>query len=83
MHVFNIIFPQATETLFKMGVWRGYFSPIPKGEVYIFAVSVAVLLYFFRSKINKQDQVYKILRYPQIYILSIYTPILYIYIVFL
>lgn len=52
----------ATETLFRMGVWRGYFSPIPKGEVYIFAVSVAVLLYFFRSKINKQDQLYKILR---------------------
>lgn len=58
LYVSNI----ATETLFRMGVWRGYFSPIPKGEVYIFAVSVAVLLYFFRSKINKQDQLYKILR---------------------
>ncbi|XP_029166358.1 transmembrane protein 135-like [Nylanderia fulva] len=58
LYVSNI----ATETLFRMGVWRGYFSPIPKGEVYIFAVSVAVLLYFFRSKINKQDQIYKILR---------------------
>ncbi|XP_014475106.1 PREDICTED: transmembrane protein 135-like [Dinoponera quadriceps] len=52
----------ATETLFRMGVWRGYFSPIPKGEVYIFAVSAAVLLYFFRSKVNKQDSIYKILR---------------------
>jgi len=62
-YIFSIIIPQATETLFRMGVWRGYFSPIPKGEVYIFAVSVAVLLYFFRSKINKQDQIYKILRY--------------------
>ncbi|KAM0729627.1 Transmembrane protein 135 [Formica fusca] len=58
LYVSNI----ATETLFKMGVWRGYFSPIPKGEVYIFAVSVAVLLYFFRSKMNKQDQIHKILR---------------------
>ncbi|XP_020278533.1 transmembrane protein 135-like isoform X2 [Pseudomyrmex gracilis] len=58
LYVSNI----ATETLFRMGVWRGYFSPIPKGEVYIFAVSVAVLLYFFRSKVNKQDQIYKILR---------------------
>ncbi|XP_071554874.1 transmembrane protein 135 isoform X1 [Temnothorax nylanderi] len=58
LYVSNI----ATETLFKMGVWRGYFSPIPRGEVYIFAVSVAVLLYFFRSKTNKHDQIYKILR---------------------
>ncbi|KAL6417828.1 hypothetical protein ACFW04_001579 [Cataglyphis niger] len=58
LYVSNI----ATETLFRMGVWRGYFSPIPKGEVYIFAVSVAVLLYFFRAKINKQDQIHKILR---------------------
>ncbi|XP_077281833.1 transmembrane protein 135 [Temnothorax americanus] len=58
LYVSNI----ATETLFKMGVWRGYFSPIPKGEVYIFAASVAVLLYFFRSKTNKRDQIYKILR---------------------
>lgn len=52
----------ATETLFRMGVWRGYYSPIPRGQVYIFAVSVAVLLYFFRSKTNKQDQIYKIFR---------------------
>ncbi|KAG5327629.1 TM135 protein, partial [Pseudoatta argentina] len=52
----------ATETLFKMGLWRKYYSPISRGEVYIFAVSVAVLLYFFRSKTNKQDQVYKIFR---------------------
>ncbi|XP_070156169.1 transmembrane protein 135 isoform X3 [Polyergus mexicanus] len=58
LYVSNI----ATETLFRMGVWRGYFSPILKGEVYIFAVSVAVLLYFFRSKINKQDQIHKIFR---------------------
>ncbi|XP_012059332.1 PREDICTED: transmembrane protein 135-like [Atta cephalotes] len=52
----------ATETLFKMGLWRGYYSSISRGEVYIFALSVAVLLYFFRSKTNKQDQVYKIFR---------------------
>ncbi|XP_036145381.1 transmembrane protein 135 isoform X2 [Monomorium pharaonis] len=58
LYVSNI----ATETLFRMGVWRGYFSPIPRGEVYIFAVSVAVLLYFYRSKTNKEDQIYKILR---------------------
>ncbi|EFN87751.1 transmembrane protein 135 [Harpegnathos saltator] len=58
LYVSNI----ATETLFRMGVWRGYFSPIPKGEVYIFAMSATVLLYFFRSKVNKQDSIYKILR---------------------
>lgn len=58
LYVSNI----ATETLFRMGVWRGYFSPIPKGQVYIFAISTAVLLYFFRSKADKQDAIYKILR---------------------
>ncbi|KYQ52530.1 hypothetical protein ALC60_08391 [Trachymyrmex zeteki] len=58
LYVSNI----ATETLFKMGLWRGYYSPIPRGQVYIFAVSVAVLMYFFRSKMNKQDQIYKIFR---------------------
>jgi hypothetical protein len=58
LYVSNI----ATETLFRMGVWRRYYSPIPRGQVYIFAVSVAVLLYFFRSKVNKQDQIYKIFR---------------------
>ncbi|XP_012219245.1 transmembrane protein 135-like [Linepithema humile] len=58
LYVSNI----ATETLFRMGVWRGYFSPIPKGEIYIFAVSITLLLYFFRSKENKQDQIYKLLR---------------------
>jgi len=63
IHYIIIVFFQATETLFRMGVWRGYFSPIPRGEVYIFAISVAVLLYFFRSKTNKQDQIYKIFRY--------------------
>lgn len=59
LYVSNI----ATETLFKMGVWRGYFSPIPYGEVYIFAVSIAVLLYFFRSKTDKNEVIYTIFRY--------------------
>ncbi|XP_066597034.1 transmembrane protein 135-like isoform X2 [Prorops nasuta] len=58
LYVSNI----ATETLFRMGVWRGYFSVIPKGEIYIFAVSTAVLMYFFRSKSDKKDSIYKIIR---------------------
>ncbi|XP_034191318.2 transmembrane protein 135 isoform X1 [Osmia lignaria lignaria] len=52
----------ATETLFKMGIARGYYSPISKGGTYIFATSIALLLYFFRSKTNKQDSIYRILR---------------------
>ncbi|XP_076618309.1 transmembrane protein 135 [Colletes latitarsis] len=59
LYVSNI----ATETLFRMGQARGYYSWIPKGETYIFAVSTAVLLYFLRSKTIKQDSIYKILRF--------------------
>lgn len=52
----------ATETLFKMGVERGYYSPISHGGTYIFATSIALLLYFYRSKPNKQVSLYKIFR---------------------
>lgn len=59
LYVSNI----ATETLFNMGLWRGYFRSIPYGQVYIFAASIAVLLYFYRSKEVKSDSVYRILRF--------------------
>ncbi|XP_053971782.1 transmembrane protein 135-like [Hylaeus volcanicus] len=58
LYVSNI----ASETLFRMGQSRGYYTSIPKGETYIFAVSMALLLYFLRSKTDKQDAIYKILR---------------------
>ncbi|CAL7952196.1 unnamed protein product [Xylocopa violacea] len=58
LYVSNI----ATETLFRMGVARRYYSPIPQGGTYIFAASMALLLYFYNSKTNKQDSIYKILR---------------------
>ncbi|CAD1472820.1 unnamed protein product, partial [Heterotrigona itama] len=51
----------ATETLFKMGVARGYYTPIPQGATYIFATSIALLLYFYRSRPNKEPM-YKIFR---------------------
>lgn len=63
-----------------MGLWRGYYSSISRGEVYIFALSVAVLLYFFRSKTNKQDQVYKIFRYMCISDILYILHILYIFV---
>lgn len=53
---------QATETLFRMGVWRGYYSVIPRGEVYIFATSMATLLYLSRSHCNKSDSIYRVIR---------------------
>lgn len=59
LYVSNI----ATETLFRMAVHRGYISPIRHGETYIFAASIALLLYFYRSKVDKTDSIYKILRY--------------------
>ncbi|XP_031827290.1 transmembrane protein 135 [Nomia melanderi] len=58
LYVSNI----ATETLFKMGQARGYYSSISNGDIYIFATSVALLHYFYRSKTNKHDSMYKILR---------------------
>ncbi|XP_020706488.2 transmembrane protein 135-like isoform X2 [Athalia rosae] len=59
LYVSNI----ATETLFKMGVWRGYFSIIPGGELYIFATSMAMLLYYFRSHKNQQDSIFRIMQF--------------------
>lgn len=58
LYVSNI----ATETLFRMGVSRGYFSPIPHGATYIFALSTTLLLYYYRSRTNKTDSIYKIIR---------------------
>ncbi|XP_034937145.1 transmembrane protein 135-like [Chelonus insularis] len=58
LYVANI----ATETLFRMGVWRGYFKEIPYANVGIFAASMATLLYFFRSKSSKQDSIFKIIK---------------------
>lgn len=58
LYVSNI----ATETLFRMAVWRGYVSPIPYGQVYIFALSMSVLLYYYRSKEIKHDSIFRILR---------------------
>ncbi|XP_024938016.1 transmembrane protein 135 isoform X2 [Cephus cinctus] len=59
LYVSNI----ATETLFRMGVWRGYFSTLPRGEVYIFAASITILLYMFRGQVSKQDSIFKIIRF--------------------
>ncbi|XP_033226283.1 transmembrane protein 135-like isoform X2 [Belonocnema kinseyi] len=58
LYVSNI----ATEALFRMAVWRGYISPVPYGQVYIFALSMAILLYFFRSEKNKDDSIFRIIR---------------------
>ncbi|XP_015188603.1 PREDICTED: transmembrane protein 135-like [Polistes dominula] len=59
LYVSNI----ATETLYNMGVWRGYFPRIPYGSAYIFAASISVLLYLHRAKRMDQDTVYKIIRF--------------------
>ncbi|KAK2582081.1 hypothetical protein KPH14_002784 [Odynerus spinipes] len=59
LYVSNI----AVETLFNMGVWRGYFGTIPYGQVYIFAASIAVLLYFYRSRAVNKDSIYRIIRF--------------------
>ena len=45
-----------------MAVYRGYVSVIPRGEVYIFAIGMATLLYFFKTRSNNEDSIFKIIR---------------------
>lgn len=59
LYVSNI----ATETLFKMGVWRGYWKPIKFGNVYIFATSMAMLLYYYRCEEIKKDSIFRIIKF--------------------
>lgn len=59
LYVSNI----ATETLFKMGVWRGYWKPIKFGNVYIFATSMAMLLYYYRCEELKNDSIFRIIKF--------------------
>ncbi|XP_049804819.1 transmembrane protein 135-like isoform X2 [Schistocerca nitens] len=53
----------ASETLFRMAVWRGWVKPIPYGEVLIFMTSVSGLLYFYRSNHISHDSIYGLLRF--------------------
>lgn len=53
----------ASETLFRMAVWRGWVKPIPYAEVLIFMTSVAGLLYFYRSNHISHDSIYGLLRF--------------------
>ncbi|XP_053312537.1 transmembrane protein 135 [Spea bombifrons] len=41
---------QATETLFRMGVTRGYIKPIRHGEVLLFCITAALYMFFYRCK---------------------------------
>uniref|UniRef100_A0A1B6FXY6 Transmembrane protein 135 N-terminal domain-containing protein n=2 Tax=Cuerna arida TaxID=1464854 RepID=A0A1B6FXY6_9HEMI len=53
----------ASETLFRMAVWRKWLKPVKYGEVIIFTLSSAVLLYFYRGSHNKKDSIYSLLRF--------------------
>ncbi|GLG95671.1 Uncharacterized protein GBIM_02600 [Gryllus bimaculatus] len=53
----------ASETLFRMAVWRGLVRPIPHGEIAIFAMAVAGILYKMKSKEKNKDSVFGLLRY--------------------
>lgn len=55
----------ATETLFRMAVARGMVKPIRNGQVWIFGLSVAAIIYYFRSGWHHQhnDSVFDILRF--------------------
>ncbi len=55
----------ATETLFRMAVARGMVTPIRNGQVWIFGVSVAAIIYYFRTGLHHQnnDSIFDILRF--------------------
>ncbi|XP_063985470.1 transmembrane protein 135-like isoform X2 [Diachasmimorpha longicaudata] len=59
LYVSNI----ATETLFKMGLWRGYYRSVPHGNVYIFAASIAALLYLYRNSDDNKDSIFRIIKF--------------------
>uniref|UniRef100_A0A8D8YHK3 Transmembrane protein 135 n=1 Tax=Cacopsylla melanoneura TaxID=428564 RepID=A0A8D8YHK3_9HEMI len=59
LYVTNI----ASETVFRMLTSRGYITPIPLGEVIIFATSMATLAYFYKTSTNKDDSIYSLLRF--------------------
>ncbi|KAK3928012.1 Transmembrane protein 135 [Frankliniella fusca] len=52
----------ASETLFRMAVWRKMVKPIPYGDVMIFAVSIASVLYMYRKGHNSKDAIFSMLR---------------------
>lgn len=55
----------ATETLFNMAVARNMVTPIRNGQVWIFGVSIAAIIYYFRSGMHHQhnDSIFDILRF--------------------
>lgn len=55
----------ATETLFRMAVARGMVTPIRNGQVWIFGISVAAIIYYFRSGMHHRhnDSIFDILRF--------------------
>ena len=53
----------ATETLFRIFVARGYFKPIPKGEVLLFTISISILLYLIKKNGYGNDPVSSALKF--------------------
>ncbi|KAM5180261.1 transmembrane protein 135 [Mantella aurantiaca] len=54
---------QATETLFRMGVTRGYLKPIRHGEVLLFCITAALYMFFFRCKGGLQGFAFSALKF--------------------
>lgn len=54
---------QASETLFRMAVWRKIVRPIPYGDVIIFASSIAAILHMYRREHDSKDSIFSMLRY--------------------
>nr|XP_018901993.1 PREDICTED: transmembrane protein 135-like [Bemisia tabaci] len=55
----------ASETLYRMAVYRGLIRPIQFGEVLIFSLSTSFLLYFFRNQQSDsfRDSIFSLFRF--------------------
>lgn len=53
----------ATETMFRIGVSRGYFRSIPKGEVLLFTATMSILMYLIKKNGYGNDPVSMALKF--------------------
>lgn len=59
---------QASETVFRMAVWRKMVKPVPYGDVILFAASIASILHMYRSNPNNKDAIFSMLRWVLIWL---------------
>lgn len=54
---------QASETVYRALVARGFIKPIPNGDILLFSLTLACLFRWFQTAHDKSNFLYKLLRY--------------------